>query len=328
MMKLRHLVDNRDLVFCLLNHWGYDKDKLDTLNRFRISANAVYPFYRQGELLFLRFSPITEKSEAKLLAELHFLVYLRENGLSVSQIVPSVTGDDYVFVETAWGNYIAVVFKQAKGKRMDGLEFMEERCFQYGKTLGTLHQLSQGYQPVDSPRPDWQQQLDWVQSVFDEYAASQEAICEVEIVRAYLKKLPITTENYGLIHYDYELDNVFYDQDTDDFTVIDFDDALYHWFAADVVASMQNLREEYLSANHEQACTSFLMGYRSVRQIATEELAQAPAFERFSNLYQYARCLRATQEKLTDEPEWMLQLRKHLANIMARDAVNFGKPIG
>ena len=45
-MRLKHLVDNRDLALHLLGNWGYDRNRLDVLDQYRISANAIYPFYR------------------------------------------------------------------------------------------------------------------------------------------------------------------------------------------------------------------------------------------------------------------------------------------
>ena len=62
MMELKHLQDKRDMVHHILRRWAHDGDRLDWLDRFRISANAVYPFSCGGQLHFLRFAPESEKT--------------------------------------------------------------------------------------------------------------------------------------------------------------------------------------------------------------------------------------------------------------------------
>lgn len=46
MLKLKYLYENYDLAKSALENWEYDTDTLDEhLQNFRISSNAVYPFY-------------------------------------------------------------------------------------------------------------------------------------------------------------------------------------------------------------------------------------------------------------------------------------------
>ncbi len=117
MMKLKNLVDNRPLVLSLLSHWQYDEDAISILDQFRISANAVYPFYRFGEICFLRFAPVEEKEVESVQAELNFLAYLRERCFSVPEIVPTKNGSELLVINTDWGRFIAVVFKRIAGKK-------------------------------------------------------------------------------------------------------------------------------------------------------------------------------------------------------------------
>ena len=48
-----------------------------------------------------------------------------------------------------------------------------------------------------------------------------------------LEQLPVSPAGYGLVHYDFEPDNVFYDGET--CHVIDFDDSMEHFYAIDLV---------------------------------------------------------------------------------------------
>lgn len=51
MLKLKYLFKNYDLAKEALKNWEHDDDKLDDiLSQFWISSNAIYPYYRSGEV--------------------------------------------------------------------------------------------------------------------------------------------------------------------------------------------------------------------------------------------------------------------------------------
>jgi len=54
MTKLKYLYDNRDLAEMVLKNWDYDQSKLNLLDYYRISANAVYPFELNNTRYYLR----------------------------------------------------------------------------------------------------------------------------------------------------------------------------------------------------------------------------------------------------------------------------------
>ena len=59
MLKLKYLFENYDLAKEALKNWEHDADTLDyMLSKFRISSNAIYPFYKNGEVCFLRLAPV------------------------------------------------------------------------------------------------------------------------------------------------------------------------------------------------------------------------------------------------------------------------------
>ena len=87
-MKLRNLFDNRELAHMILGNWDHDNDKLDILDNYRISANAVYPFLRDGKVFILRFSPVEERTADTIQAELEFLRFLRSERYPVPDTLP------------------------------------------------------------------------------------------------------------------------------------------------------------------------------------------------------------------------------------------------
>lgn len=328
MMKLKYLFDIRELAEMILEHWEYDPDSLALLDYYRISSNAVYPFEFEGERRFLRFSPVEERTEEGILAELDFIRYLRAGCYPAAGTVPSRAGKDLEKIRTPWGDYLAVVFQGVPGKRLDRITLNNDLISGYGQALGRLHRLSRAYLNGGNRRESWREQLDRIQKILAGFPDEAQARAELEIVRSCLERLPVTGDNFGLVHYDFERDNVFYDEAANCFHVIDFDDAVYHWYALELDQSLDNLTEDMTPDQAGKAGDLFIEGYRSVCSIDDGMLSALPVFRRYVNLYGYTRILRATAEKWENEPEWMIDLRKVLDAAMAKRRECFGMPLG
>jgi Ser/Thr protein kinase RdoA (MazF antagonist) len=327
MMKLKYLFDNRELTHMILKNWDHDSDKPDILDNYRISANAVYPFLKDGKVFILRFSPVEEHTADTISAELEFLEYLRSGGYPVPETLTSKNGNELELVNTPWGDYLAVVFKRVPGNALYKIEITDDVIYGYGKSLGRLHSLSQQYHPGRFKRLSWREQLDWSDTVLSEFTDEKEARNEIEILRTYLSGLPADNDNYGLVHYDFETDNVFYNEDDGSFYAIDFDDAHYHWFAVDIDQALDGLFRDLSSRNPEEIQDFFIDGYRSEFPIQDSMLELMPVFRRYANLNGYARIVRSTEEKWNHEPDWMIELREKLLQSMKIRSIDFGKPI-
>ncbi len=326
MMKLKHLFNNRDLVLMLLSNWKYDKDKLQLLEYYRISSNAVYPFEEGGTRYYLRFSPEDERNRSTLNAELDFIKYLRTNDYSAVDIFPSKDNHEIEYKTTPWGNYYALVFKGVSGQRLDKIELTDSVLYGLGRALGQLHQLSQSYKPSHNKRISWEDQIIWMDDVLKQFPNEIEAKKERQIIYTHLSKLPMNKDNYGLIHYDFELDNVFYDECSKSFSIIDFDDVVYHWYAMDVVQTLNSIHNGIIQQSQEAATKHFLEGYHSV--IAQQkELSYLSLFERYAALYGYCKCLRSLKEKWDNEPDWMKNLRHKINQNMHLSKERFGQPM-
>lgn len=90
--------------------------------------------------------------------------------------------------------------------------------------------------------------------------------------------------SYGLIHYDFQLDNIFYEENNRAFSVIDFDDAVYSWYAHDIVTALDDfLGDDMMNLDHYQV-KSFLKGYCSVIPLSNEDINPFPYFQRLMKL--------------------------------------------
>ena len=328
MMKLRHLFDNRDLTMILLENWEYDESSLGMLNNYRISANAIYQFKKNGKIFFLRFAPMSEKTKENINAELEFINYLHSRNYKALDIVPSKAGDRLVTKSTPWGDYYASTFKQVKGKQIADMNLSSDLINTFGKSLGRLHVLSSEYLNPKIKRWDYVDVLNWVEQALQNLSNVDQALLELQLLKKVFSSLPKTPANYGLIHYDFELDNVFYETNTNTCSVIDFDDSMYHWYVMDIEQSLDSLKENTEVDDFIQKKAAFIRGYRSEFDVSYKELELFPIFRRFADLYGYTRVLRSIQEEWDNEPEWLVGLRLKLTTLMNNRSRNFGEEIG
>lgn len=316
MLKLKHLIENFDLAKEILTHWEHEPEKLDqSLSWFRISSNAIYPFFCKGELCFLRLAPTDEKEKRNLLGELEFIDYLRAHDFPALCPVPAKTGERLLTLSTRWGEYYACAFQKVPGKQIEDTELTDEVLYEYGKTLGRLHVLSDSYAPKTGK---WTHAdaLDWTEIVLRDYHAPEQLHTALAALRKELSALPIDRD-YGLVHYDFETDNVFYDPETKRCAVIDFEDGMYHWYALDIEQALDSLAEQFSEETFPQAQKIFLCGYQSVRALPEKLEELRPLMRRFCALYGYARVLRSVSEKPEVVPDWMEELEGTLRGIMA-----------
>ncbi|MBQ7915699.1 MAG: phosphotransferase [Firmicutes bacterium] len=309
MLKLKHLFENFALDKEALTHWSYDEESLDkALRRFRISSNAMYPFFRDGELCFLRLAPTEEKLKQNILGELEFIQYLRSHNFPALEPIPAQNGQLLLELDTAWGCYYAAAFKKVSGTPIEDTNLSASILYEYGKTLGRLHTLSADFAP-QTAKWSYDEALDWSAQVLAKYYAPDYMTRKLQKIRQELALLPQNVQTYGLVHYDFEPDNVFYDSLTNTCSVIDFDDGMYHWYALD-------LQQVFDALPPDASKDEFLRGYQTEHDYTAEMAASLPLMQRFVNLFGYARLLHCVSDPVENEPDWMKQLRKRLGNAL------------
>ncbi|MDP5277196.1 phosphotransferase enzyme family protein [Chengkuizengella axinellae] len=327
MLKLKYLFNNEDLAEMLLGNWKYDKESIEMFKYYRISSNAIYPFQSQGKTQLLRFAPIIEKNKENILAELDFISYLRHKQYGVLEAVNSKIGEELVKVNTPWGEYYASVFKRVAGTQFNQTDFSDNIIFSLGKALGKLHQLSNEYEPKEYKRWSYSDVLYWIQDKLDDFPNEKSAWLESKILQEFFSSVPITKNNFGLIHYDFEYDNVFYDEMTMSCNVIDFDDAMYHWYVMDIEQTLDSFKDYISSEMFQQKKQCFMDGYLTEYNISNDMFLLMPACRRFANLYSYVRCLTSLEDNWGNEPQWMKNLRENINKDMKKMSSDFGSDI-
>lgn len=312
MLMLKNLNENFELAEYALQNWEYDKESLtERFSHFRISSNAIYPFDRNGELCFLRLAPTEEKSENNIKGEIEFLGYLKENNFPSMRPIEAKNGEVILKLQTPWSEYYASVFACVSGIPVEETDYSPQIMECYGETLGLLHKLSSEYAPKVKK---WTHNdaLKWVENIFAEYDAPSYMADECRKVCTKLADLPVDKTTYGLVHYDFEPDNVFYDEQNNVCNVIDFDDGMYHFYVLDIEQVFDCLAEELEGERLEEAKEQFIKGYRSKFPLPDDYEITLPLMRRFCNIFAYARLVRCVAEKTEYQPEWLIDLAERL----------------
>lgn len=304
MLPLHYLFENYDLARYALQNWPHDASSLEeTLTHFRISSNAVYPYLHEDSLCFLRLSPAEEKLESDLGGEFAHILYLRKNSYPALQPLPAHNGEMLLTLDTPWGIWYASAFAGVPGKPIEELPHTPALLHAYGEALGRLHTLSRGQNFGKQTHED---ALAWMEAQLLCHRAPQSALDELKAVADALSQLPKIEETYGPVHYDFEPDNVFYDEATDSCHVIDFEDGMMHFYALDIEQALAELPEE------EHA--DFIEGYQTQFPYTEQTASLRPLMRRFCDLYAYTRLLRCLAEPPKEQPDWMQELLPFLTD--------------
>jgi len=201
MLKLKYLFENFQLAKYCLSYYEYSDKNLDKLlNYYRISSNAIYPFYSKDEstVCFLRLSPVEEKPIDEVASEIHFIDWLIAQGYPAMKPYPMKNGRLFDVLETPWGNYNASCFQKVLGQTLDNTDGNVQIAHGYGKTLGQLHYLSQKY-PYTYERKSLEQFLAEIKNRLDTYHAPETILKAYTAVTKQLATTEKNEDNFGLV---------------------------------------------------------------------------------------------------------------------------------
>jgi Ser/Thr protein kinase RdoA (MazF antagonist) len=282
--------------------WGYDEG---SVFYYRASANFIFVFRKDNKKYFLRFIENGQKGLKEIEAEIHILQYLKTHNIKAAQPIQSLNGKFIEMVETEIGTFTAVVFEALEGKQYEDDELKEEQFFKWGRTLGKLHQtFKEMPKEYFNHRLSWDEQLEFVKSIIQTEDIA--IMKEWEKVYEWAENLPVSNENFGIIHYDFELDNLAFGDE--EIGMFDFDDCASYWFAADIAFALRDLNDF-----ENPPFDYFLEGYTSETPIDKRLLPELPGFLRMHKLIMFAKLLRAVDIPDSSEyPDWLLGLRAKL----------------
>ncbi len=311
MMKIILLVQNT-ATFAqeILHKWS---SSVKDVTFFRASSNYVYKFKLDDNAYCLRLSHSDEKSKEYLQSELDFITFLTNNNYPAMMPISSLNGKFIEDIDTSIGRFYGIVFTRATGQMLEIEEMTDEQFNAWGASLGRLHKLSMHLKPTLNERNDLSQVFSQISDILDLYPEEQAARFELEYCKNQLDKIAKTDFNYGLIHYDFELDNIFWDKDKRNYKVIDFDDAIYGFRLLDIASALRDLRD--LPEDQKQSgFRHFIDGYNREMESIDTSFNDLAIFYRFVDLHIFAKILRSIYKSETAiETEWLPGLRRKLA---------------
>lgn len=154
--------------------------------------------------------------------------------------------------------------------------------------MGKLHSVMSRYAGpgLDVP-PTWRDHP----LVAEKYVPPGEAGLRQELNQIVysLEALPLTRDNYGLIHSDFELDNLCWR--SGNIGMLDFDGFSQGWYAADIAFALGDLFEAEADLT-SSSFRKFVRGYSSHYPLHNDILLQIPTFLRMANLLTYGTLAR------------------------------------
>lgn len=296
----------------LIKEWNHD---IGSLKFRQVSSNFLFSFYDRKRQFVLRISHDSRRSRSLLKSELDFMDHLRKSGLKIPEVIKSKNNREIEVRETPDGTFFAIVFEFIKGSYIKYTQMIDSEIYEWGRQIALVHQASQNYLPLTdyrrySVRDEIEQELPFLSN----NSELQQLLKEIAIQ---LGDLPQTSSTFGLIHYDLEEDNLLWmDDRSEEPYIIDFDDSAYHFYMADIVFALEEVRElSALRAIH--FVQQFLIGYTSIHEIpaVTDWKREFKLFNLLMDLMKTARTIHAYyQTDQKQDSEWLAKMRKRHMN--------------
>ena len=125
-----------------------------SLRHINDSENHVYSFIASEKRRFLRLTSSHHRSLSQIEAELDFIRYLHQGGVSVSLPLASLNGLAVEKMSGASHDFLACVFEEAEGEpfAFNSHEANMKHFRLRGQTLGRIHALATKYAPSANSR--------------------------------------------------------------------------------------------------------------------------------------------------------------------------------
>lgn len=266
--------------------WGIVGDAGLRLLKYR--ENAVFAVELAGEPKYvLRVHRRGYHTDVALRSELLWMTSLHDHGIPTPRVTLTRQGDLLTLVAGADGagpfqcdllSWVAgVPLGTIENKSFGKEDFIERAYEQVGRLAAQVHLHSERWRPAAPfQRHSWDEEgylganAVWGHyKELDSLTSDQRRLLHraVEVARNRLADFGKASDRFGLIHGDLIPENVLMDGEA--YTLIDFDDAGFGWYVADVAIAVffQVGTPSFAPALH-----SMLHGYRQVRALSLQDL--------------------------------------------------------
>jgi Ser/Thr protein kinase RdoA (MazF antagonist) len=280
--------------------WGYPPG---SAHFWRSSARHVFVVDGADDATpeaFLRFVPADRVRREGVQSVAVLMDRLATEVGGCVRVLPSLSDELVETVPTASGAMHAMTVAPALGEAWEVDDLGPDQARAWGAALGAVHRDGS---PVAEglALPDGRAQA---QTALVDLEGDPTVAAAVHAVRARIGSLPRPSDRYGLIHGDFELDNLAWADGHP--TAFDWDEAEHSWFAADIAYAVRDLVPDHLAliAGPITLLDDFLDGYHRARPQANVDRAQIVLFTALNALRSLARL----RPVLAEDPETGLGL--------------------
>jgi Ser/Thr protein kinase RdoA (MazF antagonist) len=255
---------------------------------------------------YLRFVPAGTRQADALERAAAVMSAWADAGVPVVRPIVSLGGRSTERVVTEYGELVAMLVPAASGDELDLDDLTDDMASVWGAALAGLHTTSDrvGLMPLRESSVGAPSGVDPGAGAWD-----AELMAVAVEVAAVIAALDATTHERGVIHGDFELDNLRFTAEGP--TFFDVDEARIDWFAADVALATRDLTGVTLDGeSRPELLAGFLRGYRSIRAFSAEEEASLALFGVAASVGLALDVLEALDlDEQHDDPDWLVELR-------------------
>ena len=172
--------------------------------------NFTYEAGPDGRERIIRVTETSHRTIGQIEAELDWLRFLSEQGISVAGPLPSENGNLVESFDTEDGPYLVSVFTKASGRPMRfSLDWHTEFHRNLGELIGRMHAATRIYQPSEGiqKRWSWPEEFGYI----GQFIPKHEALArrEFDEVMEWASSLETGPDTFGLVHTDLNYSNFF-----------------------------------------------------------------------------------------------------------------------
>jgi amicoumacin kinase len=295
----------QDLILSQLAHcYGIEPTQLHCLTDN--PEDGVYGFTQHGQDFVVKYTLPTVRSFSNLQGQVDWLNFLATHGAPVSRPISSINGEMVEQLPINESLVSVICYEHAPGERPQNSTWTAEFFQRWGQVMGKLHALSTHYTPPQQHRRinHWHESASYDRQTIP---AEQSRVLEkFDALQHYLHVLPKDRHAYGVIHGDFQANNLLVDKGL--LRVIDFDNCEYNWFVMDIATSLYFTLWERPAEQSNAAFASFvlenmLVGYAREHSLGPEWVEQIPHFLKVVEMNIYIAIHEHNQAVLQSHPE-------------------------
>jgi len=302
----------------------------EAMQRYSINAETirsiggfesfVYEYEKNNVCYILKITHTIRRTKNYIRGELEFINYLSNEGIAVSNAIPSTIGNLIEEIPSVDGSFLAISYEKAPGKQVSSETWNEAFYEKWGEFLGKIHHKTKNYDLSNSAykRQTWEQEE---QLNATKYLRSDDVVISILQERLNrLTSLPKSKDTYGLTHTDFHQNN--FHLHHGEIYLFDFDDCGYTYFVNDIGIILyyaccyppKNIDDK--TEYYKSFFRYFMKGYLKENTMTEEELTYLHDFIKLRHTLLYIS-FHQTDEIANLNEDQMKMLKEHQREIIS-----------